>query len=32
MELLIITLTLAALATAGQLRDAVGGSYGHPRG
>lgn len=28
MELLIVMLTLAIVATAGQLRDAVGGGYG----
>lgn len=32
MELLIVTLVLAIVATAGQLRDAVGGGYGQPRG
>lgn len=32
MELLIVTLTLATLATVGQLRDAMGGKYGAPRG
>lgn len=31
MELLIITLVLATLATVGQLRDAVGGGFGQPR-
>jgi hypothetical protein len=31
MELLIVTLVLATLATAGQLRDAIGGRYGEPR-
>jgi hypothetical protein len=31
MELLITTLILATLATAGQLRDAMGGGYGEPR-
>lgn len=31
MELLILSLTLAALATIGQLRDAVGGNYGAGR-
>jgi hypothetical protein len=31
MELLIVTLVLAALATVGQLRDALGGQYNSKR-
>lgn len=31
MELLITTLVLTTLVTAGQLRDAMGGGYGKPR-